>query len=105
MADYISQGAFQPSIPKHLITEDDLKILNAFGLQTKAPTPDTRPAGLLAAFRLISTTARPCSRPRAGWRTIQATKIYLQGKQEGLLRLDWGTGVGVRLTPSRFPTA
>jgi len=32
MADYISQGAFQPSIPKHLITEEDLKILDAFRL-------------------------------------------------------------------------
>jgi hypothetical protein len=37
MADYISQGAFQPSIPKHLITEEDLKVFNAFGLTI---TPD-----------------------------------------------------------------
>jgi hypothetical protein len=37
MADYISQGAFEPSIPKHLITEEDLKVLNAFGLTI---TPD-----------------------------------------------------------------
>lgn len=37
MADYISQGAFQPSIPKHLITEEDMKILDAFGLTI---TPD-----------------------------------------------------------------
>lgn len=32
MTDYLSQGVFQPSIPKHLITEEDLKILNAFKL-------------------------------------------------------------------------
>lgn len=32
MADYISQGAFQPSIPKHLITEEDRRIIEAFGI-------------------------------------------------------------------------
>ena len=37
MADFISQGAFQPSIPKHLINDEDLKILDAFRLTI---TPD-----------------------------------------------------------------
>jgi hypothetical protein len=38
MADYYSQSIFQPSIPKHLLTEDDLDFLTAFNI-------DTEPAG------------------------------------------------------------
>jgi len=32
MADYISQGVFQPSIPKHLISDEDRRIIEAFGI-------------------------------------------------------------------------
>jgi len=34
MADYISAGAFNPSIPKHLITQEDQEIFDAFGIIT-----------------------------------------------------------------------
>jgi len=33
MTDYISRGVFQPPVPKHLITEDDRRIIEAFGIR------------------------------------------------------------------------
>ena len=35
MADYISQGAFHPSFPKHLISNEDRRIIEAFGINIK----------------------------------------------------------------------
>jgi hypothetical protein len=32
MADYISQGVFQPTFPKHLISNEDRRIIEAFGI-------------------------------------------------------------------------
>jgi len=32
MADYISQGVFQPPFPKHLISDEDRRIIEAFGI-------------------------------------------------------------------------
>lgn len=44
MAEYLSQGAFQPSIPSYLLTEKDLKMFRAFGLTM---TPDREDSLLL----------------------------------------------------------
>ena len=41
MADYYSQSVFQPSIPKHLLKEDDLKFLTAFNIDTEPDGEDT----------------------------------------------------------------
>jgi len=40
MADYLSQSIFQPSIPKHLLTEDDLKFLTAFNIDNEPDGDD-----------------------------------------------------------------
>ena len=36
MADYFSQAVFQPSIPKHLITDEDRHLIEAFGITLEA---------------------------------------------------------------------
>jgi len=36
MADYISQGVFQPPIPKHLISDEDRRIIEAFGISIES---------------------------------------------------------------------
>jgi hypothetical protein len=33
MAGYISQGVFQPPFPKHLISNEDRRIIEAFGIR------------------------------------------------------------------------
>jgi len=41
MADYHSHSVFQPSIPKKLLTEDDLKFLSAFRIGTESDGDDS----------------------------------------------------------------
>ena len=41
MADYISQGVFHPSFPKHLISNEDRRIIEAFGINIK-PDDDSQ---------------------------------------------------------------
>ena len=40
MADYYSQAVFQPSIPKHLINDEDRRIIEAFGINIEADGED-----------------------------------------------------------------
>lgn len=40
MADYISQGVFRPSIPKHLISMEDRQIIEAFGISVEPDCDD-----------------------------------------------------------------
>lgn len=40
MADYYSQAVFQPSIPKHLINDEDRRIIEAFGITLESDGAD-----------------------------------------------------------------
>lgn len=40
MADYMNQSVFQPSIPKHLLTDDDRRFIEAFSITLEADGED-----------------------------------------------------------------
>lgn len=40
MADYMNQSVFQPSIPKHLITDEDRRFIEAFGITLESDGAD-----------------------------------------------------------------
>ena len=40
MADYLSQGAFQPSLPQHLLTDEDRQLIEAFGISIEPDGED-----------------------------------------------------------------
>lgn len=40
MADYMNQSVFQPSIPKHLINDEDRRIIEAFGITLESDRED-----------------------------------------------------------------
>ena len=40
MADYLSQGAFQPSLPRHLLADEDRRLIEAFGISIEPDGED-----------------------------------------------------------------